>query len=243
MHHTSIFNIAEKIRIRKVKLNNNLYFPSNHTTNKINLIGSNQRYNKEQYLNNINHRTIIKINNEKKKKLNKGIQSELTYRNLNNIYLPILPKGNFKTYRNINKNFNKKFEETKMKNILNPNPKHEIAINPVSLNLEKNNSQKLIQIRGKMKEKFFQRVRNYRRRIKKEIFDSNYSINCTQNIFNNNKENTFLYNTNNYLNYINANNKNSFKDLNKLYKPIKRARIFNQDNNNNNISYYTINIK
>ena len=93
-----------------------------------------------------------------------------------------------------------------------------------------------------MKEKFLQRYKIYRRLIKKELFDPNYSINCSKNFFNNsNKRNIFSNNTNNCSNNINTNNKNSLRDLNKLYTTIRKIKIFNPDKEN--INFYTIHMK
>ena len=225
MKQESIYKPPEKIQIRKIKLNNNLLLFSNQVSNKLDLISSNQRFKKKQNFSNMTQRKRIKIKDEIKNKLNKGMQSVMSYRSSLNIYLPNIPKDKSKTYR-----------------IINKNSKREVSINSVSLNLEKNNSQKTIKIKGNMKEKFLQRYKIYRRLIKKELFDPNYSINCSKNFFNNNnKKNIFSSNTNNCSNNINTNNKNSLKDLNKLYTTIRKIKIFNPDKEN--INFYTIHMK
>ena len=225
MKQESIYKTPEKIQIRKIKLNNNLLLFSNQVSNKLDLISSNQRFKKKQNFSNMTQRKRIKIKDEIKNKLNKGMQSVMSYRSSLNIYLPNIPKDKSKTYR-----------------IINKNSKREVSINSVSLNLEKNNSQKTIKIKGNMKEKFLQRYKIYRRLIKKELFDPNYSINCSKNFFNNNnKKNIFSSNTNNCSNNINTNNKNSLKDLNKLYTTIRKIKIFNPDKEN--INFYTIHMK
>jgi len=225
MKHESIYKPPEKIQIRKIKLNNNLLLFSNQVSNKLDLISSNQRFKKKQNFSNMTQRKKIKIKDEIKNKLNKGMQSVMSYRSSLNIYLPNIPKDKSKTYR-----------------IINKNSKREVSINSVSLNLEKNNSQKTIKIKGNMKEKFLQRYKIYRRLIKKELLDPNYSINCSKNFFNNNnKKNIFSNNTNNCSNNINTNNKNSLKDLNKLYTTIRKIKIFNPDKEN--INFYTIHMK
>ena len=225
MEQESIYKPPEKIQIRKIKLNNNLLLFSNQVSNKLDLISSNQRFKKKQNFSNMTQRKRIKIKDEIKNKLNKGMQSVMSYRSSLNIYLPNIPKDKSKTYR-----------------IINKNSKREVSINSVSLNLEKNNSQKTIKIKGNMKEKFLQRYKIYRRLIKKELLDPNYSINCSKNFFNNNnKKNIFSSNTNNCSNNINTNNKNSLKDLNKLYTTIRKIKIFNPDKEN--INFYTIHMK
>jgi hypothetical protein len=225
MKQESIYKPPEKIQIRKIKLNNNLLLFSNQVSNKLDLISSNQRFKKKQNFSNMTQRKRIKIKDEIKNKLNKGMQSVMSYRSSLNIYLPNIPKDKSKTYR-----------------IINKNSKREVSINSVSLNLEKNNSQKTIKIKGNMKEKFLQRYKIYRRLIKKELLDPNYSINCSKNFFNNNnKKNIFSSNTNNCSNNINTNNKNSLKDLNKLYTTIRKIKIFNPDKEN--INFYTIHMK
>ena len=225
MKQESIYKPPEKIQIRKIKLNNNLLLFSNQVSNKLDLISSNQRFKKKQNFSNMTQRKRIKIKDEIKNKLNKGMQSVMSYRSSLNIYLPNIPKDKSKTYR-----------------IINKNSKREVSINSVSLNLEKNNSQKTIKIKGNMKEKFLQRYKIYRRLIKKELLDPNYSINCSKNFFNNkNKKNIFSSNTNNCSNNINTNNKNSFNDLNKLYTTIRKIKIFNPDKEN--INFYTIHMK
>ena len=225
MKQESIYKPPEKIQIRKIKLNNNLLLFSNQVSNKLDLISSNQRFKKKQNFSNMTQRKRIKIKDEIKNKLNKGMQSVMSYRSSLNIYLPNIPKDKSKTYR-----------------IINKNSKREVSINSVSLNLEKNNSQKTIKIKGNMKEKFLQRYKIYRRLIKKELIDPNYSINCSKNFFNNsNKRNIFSNNTNNCSNNINTNNKNSLKDLNKLYTTIRKIKIFNPDKEN--INFYTIHMK
>ena len=225
MKQESIYKPPEKIQIKKIKLNNNLFLFSNQVSNKLDLISSNQRFKKKQNFSNMTQRKRIKIKDEIKNKLNKGMQSVMSYRSSLNIYLPNIPKDKSKTYR-----------------IINKNSKREVSINSVSLNLEKNNSQKTIKIKGNMKEKFLQRYKIYRRLIKKELLDPNYSINCYKNFFNNsNKRNIFSNNTNNCSNNINTNNKNSLKDLNKLYTTIRKIKIFNPDKEN--INFYTIHMK
>ena len=225
MKQESIYKPPEKIQIRKIKLNNNLLLFSNQVSNKLDLISSNQRFKKKQNFSNMTQRKRIKIKDEIKNKLNKGMQSVMSYRSSLNIYLPNIPKDKSKTYR-----------------IINKNSKREVSINSVSLNLEKNNSQKTIKIKGNMKEKFLQRYKIYRRLIKKELLEPNYSINCSKNFFNNNnKKNIFSSNTNNCSNNINTNNKNSLKDLNKLYTTIRKIKIFNPDKEN--INFYTIYMK
>ena len=225
MKQESIYKPPEKIQIRKIKLNNNLLLFSNQVSNKLDLISSNQRFKKKQNFSNMTQRKRIKIKDEIKNKLNKGMQSVMSYRSSLNIYLPNIPKDKSKTYR-----------------IINKNSKREVSINSVSLNLEKNNSQKTIKIKGNMKEKFLQRYKIYRRLIKQELLDPNYSINCSKNFFNNsNKRNIFSNNTNNCSNNINTNNKNSLKDLNKLYTTIRKIKIFNPDKEN--INFYTIHMK
>ena len=225
MKQESINKPPEKIQIRKIKLNNNLFLFSNQVSNKLDLISSNQRFKKKQNFSNMTQRKRIKIKDEIKNKLNKGMQSVMSYRSSLNIYLPNIPKDKSKTYR-----------------IINKNSKREVSINSVSLNLEKNNSQKTIKIKGNMKEKFLQRYKIYRRLIKKELLEPNYSINCSKNFFNNNnKKNIFSSNTNNCSNNINTNNKNSLKDLNKLYTTIRKIKIFNPDKEN--INFYTIHMK
>ena len=225
MKQESIYKPPEKIQIRKIKLNNNLFLFSNQVSNKLDLISSNQRFKKKQNFSNMTQRKRIKIKDEIKNKLNKGMQSVMSYRSSLNIYLPNIPKDKSKTYR-----------------IINKNSKREVSINSVSLNLEKNNSQKTIKIKGNMKEKFLQRYKIYRRLIKQELLDPNYSINCSKNFFNNNnKKNIFSSNTNNCSNNINTNNKNSLKDLNKLYTTIRKIKIFNPDKEN--INFYTIHMK
>ena len=225
MKQESIYKPPEKIQIRKIKLNNNLLLFSNQVSNKLDLISSNQRFKKKQNFSNMTQRKRIKIKDEIKNKLNKGMQSVMSYRSSLNIYLPNIPKDKSKTYR-----------------IINKNSKREVSINSVSLNLEKNNSQKTIKIKGNMKEKFLQRYKIYRRLIKKELLDPNYSINCSKNFFNNsNKRNIFSNNTNNCSNNINTNNKNSLRDLNKLYTTIRKIKIFNPDKEN--INFYTIHMK
>ena len=225
MKQESIYKPPEKIQIRKIKLNNNLFLFSNQVSNKLDLISSNQRFKKKQNFSNMTQRKKIKIKDEIKNKLNKGMQSVMSYRSSLNIYLPNIPKDKSKTYR-----------------IINKNSKREVSINSVSLNLEKNNSQKTIKIKGNMKEKFLQRYKIYRRLIKKELLDPNYSINCSKNFFNNNnKKNIFSSNTNNCSNNINTNSKNSLKDLNKLYTTIRKIKIFNPDKEN--INFYTIHMK
>ena len=225
MKQESIYKPPEKIQIRKIKLNNNLLLFSNQVSNKLDLISSNQRFKKKQNFSNMTQRKRIKIKDEIKNKLNKGMQSVMSYRSSLNIYLPNIPKDKSKTYR-----------------IINKNSKREVSINSVSLNLEKNNSQKTIKIKGNMKEKFLQRYKIYRRLIKQELLDPNYSINCSKNFFNNNnKKNIFSSNTNNCSNNINTNNKNSLKDLNKLYTTIRKIKIFNPDKEN--INFYTIHMK
>jgi len=225
MEQESIYKPPEKIQIRKIKLNNNLFLFSNQVSNKLDLISSNQRFKKKQNFSNMTQRKRIKIKDEIKNKLNKGMQSVMSYRSSLNIYLPNIPKDKSKTYR-----------------IINKNSKREVSINSVSLNLEKNNSQKTIKIKGNMKEKFLQRYKIYRRLIKKELLDPNYSINCSKNFFNNNnKKNIFSSNTNNCSNNINTNNKNSLKDLNKLYTTKRKIKIFNPDKEN--INFYTIHMK
>ena len=225
MKQESIYKPPEKIQIRKIKLNNNLLLFSNQVSNKLDLISSNQRFKKKQNFSNMTQRKRIKIKDEIKNKLNKGMQSVMSYRSSLNIYLPNIPKDKSKTYR-----------------IINKNSKREVSINSVSLNLEKNNSQKTIKIKGNMKEKFLQRYKIYRRLIKKELLDPNYSINCSKNFFNNNnKKNIFSSNTNNCSNNINTNNKNFLKDLNKLYTTIRKIKIFNPDKEN--INFYTIHMK
>ena len=225
MKQESIYKPPEKIQIRKIKLNNNLLLFSNQVSNKLDLISSNQRFKKKQNFSNMTQRKRIKIKDEIKNKLNKGMQSVMSYRSSLNIYLPNIPKDKSKTYR-----------------IINKNSKREVSINSVSLNLEKNNSQKTIKIKGNMKEKFLQRYKIYRRLIKQELLDPNYSINCSKNFFNNNnKKNIFSSNTNNCSNNINTNNKNSLKDLNKLYTTIRKIKIFNPDKEN--INFYTIQMK
>ena len=225
MKQESIYKPPEKIQIRKIKLNNNLLLFSNQVSNKLDLISSNQRFKKKQNFSNMTQRKRIKIKDEIKNKLNKGMQSVMSYRSSLNIYLPNIPKDKSKTYR-----------------IINKNSKREVSINSVSLNLEKNNSQKTIKIKGNMKEKFLQRYKIYRRLIKKELLEPNYSINYSKNFFNNNnKKNIFSSNTNNCSNNINTNNKNSLKDLNKLYTTIRKIKIFNPDKEN--INFYTIHMK
>ena len=225
MKQESIYKPPEKIQIRKIKLNNNLLLFSNQVSNKLDLISSNQRFKKKQNFSNMTQRKRIKIKDEIKNKLNKGMQSVMSYRSSLNIYLPNIPKDKSKTYR-----------------IINKNSKREVSINSVSLNLEKNNSQKTIKIKGNMKEKFLQRYKIYRRLIKKELLEPNYSINCSKNFFNNsNKRNIFSNNTNNCSNNINTNNKNSLKDLNKIYTTIRKIKIFNPDKEN--INFYTIHMK
>ena len=225
MKQESIYKPPEKIQIRKIKLNNNLLLFSNQVSNKLDLISSNQRFKKKQNFSNMTQRKRIKIKDEIKNKLNKGMQSVMSYRSSLNIYLPNIPKDKSKTYR-----------------IINKNSKREVSINSVSLNLEKNNSQKTIKIKGNMKEKFLQRYKIYRRLIKQELLDPNYSINCSKNFFNNNnKKNIFSSNTNNCSNNINTNNKNSLKDVNKLYTTIRKIKIFNPDKEN--INFYTIHMK
>ena len=225
MKQESIYKPPEKIQIRKIKLNNNLLLFSNQVSNKLDLISSNQRFKKKQNFSNMTQRKRIKIKDEIKNKLNKGMQSVMSYRSSLNIYLPNIPKDKSKTYR-----------------IINKNSKREVSINSVSLNLEKNNSQKTIKIKGNMKEKFLQRYKIYRRLIKQELLDPNYSINCSKNFFNNNnKKNIFSSNTNNCSNNINTNNKNSLKDLNKIYTTIRKIKIFNPDKEN--INFYTIHMK
>ena len=80
MKQESIYKPPEKIQIRKIKLNNNLLLFSNQVSNKLDLISSNQRFKKKQNFSNMTQRKRIKIKDEIKNKLNKGMQSVMSYR-------------------------------------------------------------------------------------------------------------------------------------------------------------------
>jgi len=196
---------------------------------------------------------------------NQGNQSEIKFRNNSDIYLPILSKNNNTNNETfvINNNHRERKIKILKKLILNGNQNlnKEIAINPVSLKLDF--SSKIIKKRSKMKEKFLQRVQNYKKRLNEELLidykHQNFSMNNTQNYLLD-KENNAFNNTNIYSSSVNNNVNKSNKVLSKYNGKIKKAKVFGYKNgfiNLNNLkikkhlssdetknnNFYTINIK
>jgi hypothetical protein len=280
MRNSLLANLITNVKLKKIKLNNDIFFPSNQSTNTINLINSNNRFNNDQNnLSIINKRKIksLKYSFSKNKRIqmpklkeilrqtkNQGNQSEIKFRNNSDIYLPILSKNNNTNNETfvINNNHRERKIKILKKLILNGNQNlnKEIAINPVSLKLDF--SSKIIKKRSKMKEKFLQRVQNYKKRLNEELIDykhQNFSMNNTQNYLLD-KENNAFNNTNIYSSSINNNVNKSNKVLSKYNDKIKKAKVFgykndfinlnnlkikkhpfNDETKNNN--FYTINIK
>ena len=229
MRNSLLAHLISNIKLKKIKLNTNIYCPSNQSNNKINFINSNHRFNNEQTFNIIKKRPfkslkynfsqnkkiqIPKIKEILKQKKNQGNQSEIKFRNNSDIYLPILSKNstNNETFKiNSNNQHERKIKILKKLMLNNSqNQKNEIAINPVSLNFDI--SSKTIKRKSKLKEKFFQRVQNYKKRLNEELIDyknQNFSLNNTQNHLID-KENNVLNNTNIYSSIVNNNiNKNN----------------------------------
>ena len=280
MRNSLLANLITNVKLKKIKLNNDIFFPSNKSTNTINLINSNNRFNNDQNnLSIINKRKIksLKYSFSKNKRIqmpklkeilrqtkNQGNQSEIKFRNNSDIYLPILSKNNNTNNETfvINNNHRERKIKILKKLILNGNQNlnKEIAINPVSLKLDF--SSKIIKKRSKMKEKFLQRVQNYKKRLNEELIDykhQNFSMNNTQNYLLD-KENNAFNNTNIYSSSINNNVNKSNKVLSKYNDKIKKAKVFGYKNgfiNLNNLkikkhlssdetknnNFYTINIK
>ena len=230
-------------RIKKTISYNEKNSSLNHTTSITNLINANQRFNKKQESLNISNpkqinslkytipkwdtiRRIKKIQmNDKKNKVNEGNQSETKYRKDKEYFLPILSKDNRRLKRyNYNNNKNLKIKILK-KLILNKNKKQELVINPISLNFE--TSSKIIRHKrkSKIKDNFLKRVKDYKKRLKEELFDykyKNFSVNSSQNVFlDKQKYNNFI-DTNIY---IDRKNKNNYKDLSKYYGKMRRSRV------------------
>ena len=253
MENGPLSNLIPSIKMKKIKLNNDIYPSSHQSNNTTNLINSNQRFNKEQKFSRIKKGQInslkyqfpqkqkIQVNKIQKiikEKIDKGNQSVIKFRSRSDIYLPILSRdnNNIITYKqNICNNNN---NETKIKLlkklILNKNQnksknsKLEIPINPVSLKFD--NSSTIIKRKSKIKgKKFLQRIKDYKNKLKEESFDyksQNYSLNRTQNYLID-KENNYFNNTNVYMSSINNNyNKNNFKDLSKNFGKIKKTKPF-----------------
>ena len=280
MRNSLIANLITNVKLKKIKLNNDIFFPSNQSTNTINLINSNNRFNNDQNnLSIIDKRKIksLRYSFSKNKRIqmpklkeilkqtkNQGNQSEIKFRNNSDIYLPILSKNNNTNNETfvIDNNHRERKIKILKKLILNSNQNlnKEIAINPVSLKLDF--SSKIIKKRSKMKEKFLQRVQNYKKRLNEELIDykhQNFSLNNTQNYLLDKENNTFN-NTNIYSSSINNNVNKSNKVLSKYNDKIKKAKVFGYKNdfiNLNNLkikkhlssdetknnNFYTINIK
>ena len=281
MRNSLLANLITNVKLKKIKLNNDIFSPSNQSTNTINLINSNNRFNNDQNnLSIINKRKIksLKYSFSKNKRIqmpklkeilrqtkNQGNQSEIKFRNNSDIYLPILSKNNSTNNETfvINNNHRERKIKILKKLILNGNQNlnKEIAINPVSLKLDF--SSKIIKKRSKMKEKFLQRVQNYKKRLNEELLidykHQNFSMNNTQNYLLD-KENNAFNNTNIYSSSINNNVNKSNKVLSNYHGKIKKAKVFGYKNgfiNLNNLknkkhlssdetknnNFYTINIK
>lgn len=281
MRNSLLANLITNVKLKKIKLNNDIFFPSNQSTNTINLINSNNRFNNDQNnLSIIDKRKIksLRYSFSKNKRIqmpklkeilrqtkNQGNQSEIKFRNNSDIYLPILSKNNNTNNETfvIDNNHRERKIKILKKLILNGNQNlnKEIAINPVSLKLDF--SSKIIKKRSKMKEKFLQRVQNYKKRLNEELLidykHQNFSMNNTQNYLLD-KENNAFNNTNIYSSSINNNVNKSNKVLSKYNGKIKKAKVFGYKNdfiNLNNLkikkhlssdetknnNFYTINIK
>ena len=258
MRNSLLAHLISNIKLKKIKLNTNIYCPSNQSNNKINFINSNHRFNNEQTFNIIKKRPfkslkynfsqnkkiqIPKIKEILKQKKNQGNQSEIKFRNNSDIYLPILSKNstNNETFKiNSNNQHERKIKNLKKLMLNNSqNQKNEIAINPVSLNFDI--SSKAIKRKSKLKEKFFQRVQNYKKRLNEELIDyknQNFSLNNTQNHLID-KENNVLNNTNIYSSIVNNNINKNNKFINYNGK-IKKEKIFGYKNNYINSNNYNI---
>ena len=156
MRNSLLANLITNVKLKKIKLNNDIFFPSNQSTNTINLINSNNRFNNDQNnLSIINKRKIksLRYSFSKNKRIqmpklkgilsqtkNQGNQSEIKFRNNSDIYLPILSKNNNTNNETFVINNNHRGRKIKIlkKLILNGNQNlnKEIAINPVSLKLD-----------------------------------------------------------------------------------------------------------
>jgi hypothetical protein len=178
MRNSLLANLITNVKLKKIKLNNDIFFPSNQSTNTINLINSNNRFNNDQNnLSIIDKRKIksLKYSFSKNKRIqmpklkeilrqtkNQGNQSEIKFRNNSDIYLPILSKNstNNETFKiNSNNQHERKIKILKKLMLNNTqNQKNEIAINPVSLNFDI--SSKTIKRKSKLKAKFFKLMKN-----------------------------------------------------------------------------------
>ena len=259
MRNSLLAHLISNIKLKKIKLNTNIYCPSNQSNNTINVINSNQRFNNKKNFNIIKKSPFksMKYNFSQKKKIqipkikeilnqkkSQGNQSEIKFRNNSDIYLPILLKNstNNETFKiNSNNQHERKIKNLKKLMLNNSqNQKNEIAINPVSLNFDI--SSKIIKRKSKLKEKFFQRVQNYKKRLNEELIDYkklNFSLNNTQNHLIE-KENNAFNNTNIYSSIANNNIDKNNKFLNKYNGKIKKSKIFGYKNNYINSNNYNI---
>ena len=225
MFNTLIPSRISSIKIRKINHLNNIFSPSNNQSSDFtDLINSNQRFNNEDESSfNFPKKVKSSVNNKKEiikiKLNNKNIANQ--YRSKSVLHLPnissigkSLNQNNEFTLTKNNNNFarNKRNFGT-MKQYENKN--RELIINPVLLNL--NNTSRinpnLIRKKNINKDAFIRRVKNYKKRLKEELFvfknqdfsNLNVSENRTQNYIII-KDNNNSYNINNNLNIFYANN-------------------------------------
>lgn len=221
-------NSLSRIKIRNIN-RHKIFFPqSNHSTDKSNLISSNQRFNNDSDLtmpikNEIMTKKIfskkkkienikIKTMKNKSNKVNKVLKNKSIYNCKSTYVFPILPKIDqiYQTIIPYNEYKLKKilkhpiYSKSMANDVIKKNIR-QLLINPVSLNLEK--SKKEFKKKFKIKEPFLNRVQVYKKRIKEELFD-----NKTRN--------------------LSSINESNFSNITKIYKMDKK-------NNNNLRSFFS----
>jgi len=223
------------IKIRKRNQFNNIFSPSNfnQSSSTINLINSNQRFNKEEEIkkdltkkgrSSVKKMSLIKI------KLNEKNISK--YRSKSELYLPNIYNDDKGKKQNNNKNLvNKKID----------NIYRELYVNPVLLKLDDSQSINLsIFKRNSIKSNIFiQRFKNYKKRFKEKSIKNNKINdlsgmsnldNRTQNYFRDKENNSIINDSVNNTNIYFMNNlkPNVNNELSLLYKKILNYKhIFN----------------
>ena len=240
MQNYLLSNYISNVHMKKIKAKSSINSPSNKSSSSTNLINANQRFNNDTKFNlfrkkqisskySIPKTKIIRkiIITKSKNKITQGNQSEIQTRSKGKFHLPILSRDISKHKRNIYKNNNNDYSKhiSIKKKILNKNKKHELLINPISLYFE---TSTLIMRKkdSKVKDKFLQRVKDYKQRLKEEFPEyktkNNMSVNSTQ-YYIIDKENTNNFNDT-CINVNNINNYN-YQDLNKYIGSIRKSKI------------------
>ena len=256
------------IKIRKINHLNNIFSPPNNQSSEfIDLINSNQRFNKEDessfyFPNKIkrsinNKKEIIKIKLNEKNNNNYRSKSVLHLPNISCTGKSLNQNNEFILTKNNNNNHLVKNKRNFVTIKQFENKNRELIINPVSLNLNSSSrfNPKLTKRKNINKDPFIKRVRNYKKRLKEELLvfknqdfsNSNISVNRTQNyILDKDKDNSYNMNNNTNIYYAehynhDVNNKLRFvpKNIINCKYTFKNSRKFHFNDETKNNKYFS----